>query len=230
MRLDATFVKCREGGHVASVAVVTAIACDERGMRHVPGFDVVDTESHDSWLGFLRGPRGRGVGGVRLAVSDALACLDFPPSHRRRLRTNSVRERTSREMKRRSRVVQVSPSRPSPMRLAGAVMADVGEGWRQSRCFSAARVDELWRLEEARRGGPSPARPSRAELEAARAEADKIPAAAEVAMEGEAAQDSLAQGAGAGRRHASDRNPDTPTFPTRSHDGSVEKAVALAPR
>ena len=66
----------------------------------------------------------------------------------------------------------------------------------------------------ARRGGASLARPSRAELEAARAEADEILGAAEVAMEGEAAQDGLTQGAGSGRRHASDRNPDTPTFPT----------------
>ena len=69
--LDATYVKCREEGHVASVAVVTAIGCDERGMRYVLGFDVVDTESYDSWLAFLRGLRERGVGGVRLVVSDA---------------------------------------------------------------------------------------------------------------------------------------------------------------
>ena len=83
--------------------------------------------------------------------------------------------------------MQVSPSRPSLMRLVGAVMADVDGGWQQSRYFSEAKVDELWRLEEARRGGASPARPSKAELEEARAEADKILAAAEVAMEREAA-------------------------------------------
>ena len=32
---------------------------------------MVDTESYDSWLAFLRGLRERGVGGVRLVVSDA---------------------------------------------------------------------------------------------------------------------------------------------------------------
>ena len=271
--LDATYVKCREEGRVASAAVVTAIGCDERGMRYVLGFDVVDTESYDSWLAFLRGLRERGVGGVRLVVSDAhgglvraigevfqgaawqrcvvhlirdccraarsrdkrarvarllspvfrakdplvvraayhratemiaafcpaaagvleeaepdaLAYLDFPASHWKRLRTNNVQERTNREIKRRSRVVQVFPSRESLMRLVGAVMADVDEGWQQSRYFSEAKMDELWRLEEARRGGASPARPSEAELGAARAEADKILAAAEVAMEREAA-------------------------------------------
>lgn len=69
--LDATYVKCRTGAHVASVAVVTAIGCDEDGWRHVLGLDVVDTESHDSWLGFLQGLRERGVHGVELVTSDA---------------------------------------------------------------------------------------------------------------------------------------------------------------
>ena len=49
---------------LTSVAVVTAIGCDEDGWRHVLGLDVVDTESHDSWLGFLQGLRERGVHGV----------------------------------------------------------------------------------------------------------------------------------------------------------------------
>ena len=270
--LDATYVKCRDAGHVASTAVVTAIDCDARGMRHVPGFDVVDTESYEGWLGFLRGLRERGARGVRLVVSDAhgglagavgevfqgaawqrcvvhlirdccaaarsrekrarvakllspvfrakdalvvraayhkaaemiaafcpaaadvleeaepdaLAYLDFPASHWKRLRTNNVQERTNREIKRRSRVVQVFPSRASLMRLVGAVMADVDESWQQSRYFSEAKMDELWRLEEAR-AAASPAAPTREELGAADAEADKIIAAAEVAMEREAA-------------------------------------------
>lgn len=39
--------ECRTGSHVASVAVVTAIGCDEDGWRRVLGLDVVDTESYD---------------------------------------------------------------------------------------------------------------------------------------------------------------------------------------
>lgn len=69
--LDATYVKCRRGGRVASTAVVTAIGCDADGWRRVLGVDVVDTESYDSWLAFLRKIRGRGVSGVELVVSDA---------------------------------------------------------------------------------------------------------------------------------------------------------------
>jgi transposase-like protein len=33
--LDATYVKCRDEGHVSSTAVVTAIACDGQGYRHM---------------------------------------------------------------------------------------------------------------------------------------------------------------------------------------------------
>ena len=69
--LDATYVKCRRDGRVASTAVVTAIGCDEGGWRRVLGLSVVDTESYDSWLGFLRRIRGRGVHGVQLVTSNA---------------------------------------------------------------------------------------------------------------------------------------------------------------
>ena len=69
--LDATYLKCRREGRVASTAVVTAIGCDESGWRHVLGLGVVDTESYDSWLGFLKRIRDRGVGGVMLVTSDA---------------------------------------------------------------------------------------------------------------------------------------------------------------
>ena len=69
--LDATYVKCRREGRVASTAVVTAIGCDAGGWRRVLGVDVVDTESYDSWLAFLRAIRSRGAAGVGLVVSDA---------------------------------------------------------------------------------------------------------------------------------------------------------------
>ncbi len=69
--LDATYVKCRREGRAASTAAVMAIDCDESGWRRVFGVSVVDTESHDSWLGFLQAPRDRGAAGTGLVVSDA---------------------------------------------------------------------------------------------------------------------------------------------------------------
>ena len=69
--LDATYVKCRDEGHVQSKAVVTAIACGEDGSRRFVGFGCVDAESAASWKVFLRGLRRRGVSGVRCVTSDA---------------------------------------------------------------------------------------------------------------------------------------------------------------
>lgn len=65
-----------------------------------------------------------------------LARLDFPASHWRRPRANNVRERANREIKRRSRVVQVFPPVASLERLAGVVTCDMDEGWQDARYFS----------------------------------------------------------------------------------------------
>lgn len=78
------------------------------------------------------------------AEPDALAYLDFPKSHWKRLRTNSVQERASREIKRRSRVVQVFPSVESLMRLVGAVMCEQDDEWSESRYFSEEKISELY--------------------------------------------------------------------------------------
>ena len=78
------------------------------------------------------------------AEPDALAYLDFPPSHWKRLRADNVQERTDREIKRRSRVVQVFPSTGSPVRLAGTVMCGQDEMRQESRYFSGARMNELY--------------------------------------------------------------------------------------
>ena len=87
-------------------------------------------------------PRAAAV--LEEAEPDALAYLGFPPTHWKRLRTNNVQERTNREIKRRSRVVQVFPSTGSLVRLAGAVMCEQDEICQESRYFSEARMNELY--------------------------------------------------------------------------------------
>ncbi len=77
------------------------------------------------------------------AEPDAMAYLDFPPSHWKRLCTNSLQERTIGEIKRRLRVVQVFPSVASLERLAGTVMCDQDEEWSRSRYFSQRSMSEL---------------------------------------------------------------------------------------
>src|ERR671936_2305437 len=69
--LDGTFVKVRENGRVVSQAIVIAIGVTATGEREVLGLDVGPSESGAFWLAFLRGLVARGLGGVKLVVSDA---------------------------------------------------------------------------------------------------------------------------------------------------------------
>lgn len=78
------------------------------------------------------------------AEADALAYLDFPGAHRRRIRTNSVQERCNREIKRRPRVVQSFPSEAALIRLVGAVCCEVSEDWSSRRYIDPATIEGLW--------------------------------------------------------------------------------------
>src|SRR5680860_643043 len=68
--LDAKHLKVRDRGHVRSKALVVAYAVHETGCREVIGIDIGETESEAFWTEFLRGLRARGLGGVRLCISD----------------------------------------------------------------------------------------------------------------------------------------------------------------
>ena len=68
------------------------------------------------------------------AEPDALAYLEYPKVHQKKLRTNNVQERANREIKRRTKVVQVFPSTASLERLVGAVLAECDEDW-STRCY-----------------------------------------------------------------------------------------------
>jgi ketosteroid isomerase-like protein len=69
--LDATYLKAHEGPQVVSKAVVIATGVRADGHREVLGLAVGDSEDGAFWTSFLRGLRARGLGGVRLVISDA---------------------------------------------------------------------------------------------------------------------------------------------------------------
>jgi putative transposase len=74
--LDATYLHVRNSsGQVASMAVVIATGITAEGNREVLGVDVGDSEDEVFWRGFLRSLRSRGLGGVRLVISDQHAGL-----------------------------------------------------------------------------------------------------------------------------------------------------------
>lgn len=99
-----------------------------------------------------------------------------------------MQERTSREIKRGSRVVQEFPNPKSLVRVVGTIMADVDDMWQQSRYFSQEKIDELWALVEKRAENDwGASSPTEVELTVASRFADSIFTAAEVEMEREAA-------------------------------------------
>jgi putative transposase len=76
--LDATYLHVRRtgaSGQVTSMAVVVATGVTATGGREVLGLDVGDSEDEVFWRGFLRSLKERGLGGVRLLISDQHAGL-----------------------------------------------------------------------------------------------------------------------------------------------------------
>ncbi len=77
--LDATYLHVRtdtaSGGQVTSKAVVVATGVTADGRREILGLDVGDSEDEVFWRAFLTGLKKRGLGGVRLVISDQHAAL-----------------------------------------------------------------------------------------------------------------------------------------------------------
>ncbi len=68
--LDAKQLRVRDRGSVRSKALVVAYAVHDSGRREVIGIDIGEVETEAFWVEFLRSLVGRGLDGVRLAISD----------------------------------------------------------------------------------------------------------------------------------------------------------------
>lgn len=68
---------------------------------------------------------------IRAGVEDTLtvAALDLPSEHRRRLHSTNMLERLNRELKKRTRKVSIFPNEGSLVRLYGAMLMEIDEGW-----------------------------------------------------------------------------------------------------
>src|SRR6188472_1999135 len=74
--LDATYLHVRnQTSQVVSMAVVVATGITAEGNREILGVDIGDSEDETFWRGFLRSLKARGLGGVRLVISDQHAGL-----------------------------------------------------------------------------------------------------------------------------------------------------------
>ncbi len=74
--LDATYLHVRNTSQqVTSMAVVVATGVTATGQREILGLDVGDSEDEVFWRGFMTSLKQRGLGGVKLVISDQHAGL-----------------------------------------------------------------------------------------------------------------------------------------------------------
>jgi transposase-like protein len=76
--LDGVWLKRSWGGEVKNVSVLVAVGVDENGYRQILGVKEGAKEDRESWTGFLRYLKERGLLGVELFVSDK--CLGLVES------------------------------------------------------------------------------------------------------------------------------------------------------
>lgn len=76
--LDGIWLKRSWGGEVKNVAVLVALAVNEEGYREIIGVSEGTKEDKESWLGFLRQLKKRGLSGVKLVTTDK--CLGLVES------------------------------------------------------------------------------------------------------------------------------------------------------
>ena len=81
------------------------------------------------------------------AEADLLVHFTFPETHRPRIRSTNPLERLNKEIKRRTAVVGIFPTRASLIRLVGMVLAEQDDEWQDGRCYfrpeSMALIDAL---------------------------------------------------------------------------------------
>ncbi len=69
------------------------------------------------------------------AEADLLVHFTFPESHRRQIRSTNPQERLNKEIKRRTAVVGIFPTRASLIRLVGMVLAEQDDEWQDGRRY-----------------------------------------------------------------------------------------------
>jgi putative transposase len=69
------------------------------------------------------------------AEPDLLAHFTFPETHRRQIRSTNPLERLNKEIKRRTKVVGIFPTRASALRLVGMILAEQDDEWQDGRRY-----------------------------------------------------------------------------------------------
>ncbi len=82
-----------------------------------------------------------------------LAHFDFPEPHRRQIRSTNPLERLNKEIKRRTAVVGIFPTRASVIRLVGMILAEQDDEWQDGRRYFRPETLAADRCRARHRGG-----------------------------------------------------------------------------
>jgi transposase-like protein len=80
-------------------------------------------------------------------IEETTAVLDFPPAHRKRIRTTNALERLNQEIRRRTRVARIFPNDASCLRLIASLAIEQSEEWETGRQYLDASLLEEWSFE-----------------------------------------------------------------------------------
>lgn len=116
-------------------------------------FEAPDTQTARTLLNKVISDYGeraaRAIEVLEAGFDDATAVLALPERYRVRLRTTNGVERLNEEIRRRERVIRIFPNRASAVRLLGALLMEIDEGWSTGRRYLTMDEYWQWRKEQA---------------------------------------------------------------------------------
>jgi transposase-like protein len=120
--------------YVPRKAMQREVAQELRNIFHAP-----DLATAQTWLNEMvekyQSQSPRLADWLEQNVPEGLIVFSFSLNHRRRLRTVNMLERTSQEVKRRTRVVRIFPNEASCLRLISAILMEISETWQTGRVY-----------------------------------------------------------------------------------------------
>ena len=75
--------------------------------------------------------------------SEISAFLNFPPEHRRKIKSTNPIERLNEEIRRRERAVRIFPDVRSCIKLIGAVLQDYSDNWICNRIYLQKPMESI---------------------------------------------------------------------------------------